>query len=263
MLKEIISGGQAGAERAALDAAIKCNIPHGGWTLRGRKHESGILPPHYNLKEIESTNYSILIEKNVRDSDATLIISNGNLSKESSFTRDVTFKHQRPNLHIDLMKTDSSSAALQISNWISEHHIERLNISGPRESNDPDIYQGVLELLLKLLLMEHIDFNLLIDTLIKCPFRTPEEAIGFLIQELPLKEKVLISNIPEQHFDYFKRKTKKIHRFACYQRANKKSQPSDGEAFHQNDTGDDETLDSIIRGLWNVIRGTHSLKIIK
>jgi len=162
------------------------------------------------------------------------------------------------------MKSDSSSAALKISDWISEHHIERLNISGPRESNDPDIYQGVLELLVKFLLMEHIDFHLLIDKLIKCPFRTQEETIGFLIQELPLKEKVSISNIPEQHFDYFKHKTKKmLRRYAYYQRANKKSQPSNGVTFHENDIGEDKTLDSIIRGLWNVIRGTHSLKILR
>jgi len=75
MIKKIISGGQTGVNQAALDAARKLNIAHGGWIPNGRKTENGPLPVKYNLKELGTTNYSKRTEQNIFDSDGTLILT--------------------------------------------------------------------------------------------------------------------------------------------------------------------------------------------
>ena len=87
MIKKIISGGQTGADRAALDVAIKLNIPHGGWVPKGRPAEDGPIHTKYQLKEMPTDSYSDRTEQNVADSDGTLIISHGELTGGSAFTR--------------------------------------------------------------------------------------------------------------------------------------------------------------------------------
>ena len=79
-IRKIISGGQTGADQAALDFAIDRGIPHGGWVPKGRKTETGMLPEKYQLKEMETASYSKRTEQNVIDSDGTFIISHGTLT---------------------------------------------------------------------------------------------------------------------------------------------------------------------------------------
>ena len=74
MIKKIISGGQTGADRAALDVAIKLGIRHGGWIPKGRKTEDGPLSDKYQLQEMPTASYPARTEQNVIDSDGTLII---------------------------------------------------------------------------------------------------------------------------------------------------------------------------------------------
>ncbi|MFO7970885.1 MAG: putative molybdenum carrier protein [Desulfobacterales bacterium] len=111
MVKKIISGGQTGADRAALDVAIKLGVLHGGWIPKGRLTENGMLDDRYHLKEMETANYNKRTEQNVIDSDGTLIISHGKLTGGSEYTRDMALEHGRPWLHIDLNKTTPSQAA--------------------------------------------------------------------------------------------------------------------------------------------------------
>ena len=80
MITKIISGGQTGADRAALDVAMAHGIPHGGWIPKGRKTEGGPLPTKYQLQEMPTNSYPERTEKNVVDSDGTLIISHGELT---------------------------------------------------------------------------------------------------------------------------------------------------------------------------------------
>ena len=95
MIKKIISGGQTGADKAALDAAIKWDIPHGGWVPKGRRTESGPLSDYYQLKEMHTGDYPSRTEQNVIDSDGTLIISHGELNDGSEYTWQTTKKHGR------------------------------------------------------------------------------------------------------------------------------------------------------------------------
>ena len=147
MITRILSGGQTGADRAALDFAIKHHIPHGGWVPKGRKTEDGTLDQKYQLQKMPTDEYSKRTEKNIVDSDATLILSHASLTGGSALTQSLADKHGKPCIHIDLSKVDIRKAVLIINIWIHRYKIKVLNIAGPRASKDPMIYQAVTELL--------------------------------------------------------------------------------------------------------------------
>jgi hypothetical protein len=100
MISKLISGGQTGADRAALDVAIDLGIPHGGWLPKGRKTEAGRLPAKYQLNELPTDSYPKRTEQNVIDSDGTLIVSHGPLTGGSDYTRQMAEKHGKPLMHI-------------------------------------------------------------------------------------------------------------------------------------------------------------------
>jgi len=142
MLTKIISGGQTGADRAALDVAIEFDIPHGGWIPKGRKTEDGVIPDKYKLKEMPTASYPKRTEKNVLDLDGTLILSHGKLTGGSALTVKMAGKHERPWLHVDFLKNAGFFAARTINSWIAENRIRVLNVAGSRTSKDPAIYQA-------------------------------------------------------------------------------------------------------------------------
>ncbi|BCO10364.1 hypothetical protein GF1_27400 [Desulfolithobacter dissulfuricans] len=147
---KIISGGQTGADRAALDAAIRLNIPHGGWLPRGRRTEEGSLPSRYRLQELPSANYRDRTRQNILDSDGTLIVSFGPLTGGSALTEALAIRHRRPCLHIDLELWQPERAKKAIEQWLRDHNIETLNVAGPRASGEPRIYRAVFDLLLQI-----------------------------------------------------------------------------------------------------------------
>ena len=147
MIKKIISGGQTGVDRAALDFAIKHNIAHGGWIPKGRLAEDNLLPDHYHLKEMPTSSYPARTERNVMDSDGTLIVSRGKLTGGSDLTRKFAILNGRSWIQIDLNQTDHTDAAAKIKEWIDQEEIEILNVAGPRASKDPHIYNKVMEIL--------------------------------------------------------------------------------------------------------------------
>ncbi|WP_310600077.1 putative molybdenum carrier protein [Desulfobulbus sp.] len=144
----IISGGQTGADRAALDAAIALALPHGGWLPRGRKTEAGPLPARYRLKELDSHRYRDRTEKNVLTADGTLICSFGPLTGGSALTEALAIRHDRPLLHIDFELVDKDRARTLVEEWVRRHELGVVNVAGPRASSEPRIYQAVHALLL-------------------------------------------------------------------------------------------------------------------
>jgi hypothetical protein len=114
LIKKIISGGQTGADRAALDVAIKLGISYGGWIPKGRLTEEGFLPEKYQLQEMPTESYPGRTEQNVIDSDGTLIIPHGPLTGGSAYTRKMAMKHAKPWFHIDLNKTPTFHAGMLI-----------------------------------------------------------------------------------------------------------------------------------------------------
>ncbi|BBO80574.1 putative molybdenum carrier protein [Desulfosarcina ovata] len=148
MLKKIVSGGQTGVDRAALDVAMRLGIAHGGWVPKGRLAEDGPLPSYYQLQEMPTDEYAARTEKNVQDSDGTLIISRGTPTGGTDYTREMVLKHGKQLLHIDLaMGQQPSAAGALISSWIEMNRIETLNVAGPRASGDPTIYNEAATIL--------------------------------------------------------------------------------------------------------------------
>jgi len=147
MIEKIISGGQTGADRAALDFAIDNNIHHGGWIPKGRITEAGQLPDKYHLQEMATASYDKRTEQNVIDSDGTVIVSHGNLTGGSALTQTYTIKHHKPRLHLDMENTTITEAADSLNNWIRKNNIKTLNVAGSRASKDNKIYQVTRDLL--------------------------------------------------------------------------------------------------------------------
>lgn len=148
----IVSGGQTGADRAALDVALALGIPCGGWVPQGRLAEDGVIPDWYpNLVEADSSVPDVRTELNVRDSDATLIFSHGPLTGGSAYTRDVAARFGKPHLHVDLAAMPHESAVTAVQLWLEGVRPVTLNVAGPRASGDPEIYEDVKHALLEVL----------------------------------------------------------------------------------------------------------------
>jgi len=137
-INKIISGGQTGVDRAALDAAINNNIDHGGWCPLGRIAEDGPIDSRYQLTETTSSKHAYRTECNVRDSDGTLIINMGHLAGGTALTARFAGVYDKPCLVADLnKKVDIAS----ICNWVSSNKLQTLNVAGPRESKYNGIYK--------------------------------------------------------------------------------------------------------------------------
>ena len=152
---KIISGGQTGADRAALDAAMELSIPHGGWLPRGRKAEDGTVPEQYHLQELASPKYQDRTRKNILESDGTLIVSFGRLTGGSALTEALAIRHDRPCLHLDMEHIAPDRAIAALEQWLDKFAISTLNVAGARASGEPRIYDTVKELLLNINWQDH------------------------------------------------------------------------------------------------------------
>jgi hypothetical protein len=148
LLKKIISGGQTGVDRAALNVAIRMGIPCGGSCPRGRKAEDGVIPQSYPLTETPRPSYEQRTEQNVLDSDGTLILCQGEPTGGTAYTIEKCIKHAKPYLVVDLGHLCSLNT---IFDWLHTHRIQTLNVAGPRESASPGIGQDAEQLLAGLL----------------------------------------------------------------------------------------------------------------
>ncbi|EGF29711.1 putative molybdenum carrier protein [Rhodopirellula baltica] len=147
--KWIISGGQTGVDRGALDAAIELHLPHGGWCPAGRIAEDGRIPDRYLLQEHASRHYPDRTEQNVIDTDATLILYRERISGGTALTKRICRRESRPFLAVNL--DSPKTAAKRIRTWLEEHRPENLNVAGPRESNSPGIGEQTKTLLVHIL----------------------------------------------------------------------------------------------------------------
>jgi predicted Rossmann fold nucleotide-binding protein DprA/Smf involved in DNA uptake len=144
---KIISGGQTGVDRAALDVALKHGIDCGGWCPAGRLDESGIIPARYPVQESPGGGFTERTRRNVRDSDGTIIIYNRELKGGTAETLRYCAELQRPHMVIDASRTDASETAALICNFVREQNIAVLNVAGPRKSEWPQGYEYALRAL--------------------------------------------------------------------------------------------------------------------
>jgi hypothetical protein len=146
-IERVISGGQSGVDRAALDLAIEFGLDSGGWIPKGRLAEDGPLPRRYKMTETPTDDYAQRTKWNVRDSDATLLIFDGELAGGSALT--ATFAEQlgRPCFHADLRAKPANEWVDGILAWLERGEFKILNVAGPRNSKDPAIYDKACNVL--------------------------------------------------------------------------------------------------------------------
>ena len=275
MIRKIISGGQTGVDRAALDVAIKLAVAHGGWIPKGRITESGPLPDNYNLKETRSSSYSDRTEKNVLDSDGTLIISRGSLTGGSAYTREMASRHNRPWLHIDLEQMAAFQAANAINQWVLQNKVEILNVAGPRASKDPTVYKDTVNILESAYYLGLAETSMsgagnikdLLKSQIEPPPeapRTVSEAIDRLAANLPLKDKTTIANmaiseLPNLHLTlgaYI------LNEFGLIS-GNWELMRSCRAATKTPLQHDEDAVGIILEALWRKLQQTHKLRVVK
>ncbi len=140
-LQKIISGGQTGVDRAALDACLQANFPCGGWCTAGRKAEDGEIPLHYPLTEIWSTSYDDRTRKNIREADATLIIYHKHLQGGTLLTHNFAKEIDQP---LFLFKAEPffiEEPLGQLIHFLEINQVKTLNVAGPRASQWADAYK--------------------------------------------------------------------------------------------------------------------------
>jgi hypothetical protein len=274
MLKKIISGGQVGADQAALDAAIKCNFPHGGWIQNGCKTQNGILPEKYHLMEMSVSGYKERIEQNVIKSDGTVIISRGVLSGGAGYSAKMARKHNRPYLHIDLSNTTVSISSAEINTWIIENAIEILNVTGSRTSEDGDVYKDTAHIVENTILLslvnakpgEHLTDHSRREYLEIAPIspKTVEEAVDRLISELDSKDKLKIANMKFDDSVYFDANIHQYFKNTFDVWHGSKDLLADCRTVSGKPIRDENEAEFvIIKTLWERLRESHALRIVK
>lgn len=265
MISKIISGGQTGADRAALDVAIELGIPHGGWIPKGRKTEDGRLPEKYRLKEMPTESYLKRTEQNVIDSDGTLIVSHGKLTGGSELTLDFAIQYKKKLLHIDLNEIRGFSAAQLIKSWIIHNDIKILNVAGPHLSKDPDIYEDTTRLLKAVYHLFFVDSKKFDSGNLKPLYpRTVEQAVDRLFSELPFKDKTHIAKMEDNELELLHPILGK-YILEKYGLGFKSSELLKDCRFMSKNSNlhEDNASAVIIKELWKKLRKTNALRVVK
>ena len=147
---KIISGGQAGVDRAAWDAAIELGIDWGGWVPKGRLAEDGPIPARYDrCRELDVASFAKRTHANVMEGHATLIVSNsGRLTGGTLLTYEYAFHHR-------IVEVATGHPVNLLRDWLEalpvRGEVLRLNVAGPRASKWPEGYESTKRLLLDVL----------------------------------------------------------------------------------------------------------------
>jgi hypothetical protein len=275
MIEKIISGGQTGADQAALDAAIGLDIPHGGWIPKGRITEDGPLPSKYNLVDMPTKSYPERTKKNILESDGTLIFSHGKLTGGSAYTRKIAKQHANPCLHINLDNTGAFMASTENNDWLNENDIKILNVAGARGSKDPLIYEKVMFTIERVYLLNLTESNIKDSPSYSSKLwfdndhptdmpKTVDEVAEDIINSLDQSDKFFFGNLKEEvleplgmALEVFIRQQLEIWsvneelKQSCIQIA--------------RDEGLDESNPPkvIIKRIWQKLRETHKLRVVK
>jgi len=148
MFTKIVSGGQTGVDRAALDVALELGVPCGGWCPQGRRAEDGRIDDRYPLNETPWDGYPQRTEWNVRDSDGTLILTCGESDRGTALTVRLAQERKKPFFVVDVSGDVDVSA---IREWAEAYGVRVLNVAGPRESSSPGIHDQTADLFRRLL----------------------------------------------------------------------------------------------------------------
>ena len=147
LISKIVSGGQTGVDRGALEAALDLGFPYGGYVPKGRRSEDGIVPLEFaTMTEDTRKDYLHRTELNVVNSDATLILTlnvegavTGGTKKTAEFAR----MHGRPCVFVVVSPEVVNPAHLDMAlRFLVENQVRVLNVAGPRESKQPGVQEA-------------------------------------------------------------------------------------------------------------------------
>ncbi len=214
MIRKVISGGQAGVERAALDAALKFMIDCGGWIPEWRAREDEALLKRYRMAVLEGANYVQATERNITEGDGVMVVTRGEVSGSAALHLRLAERHSRPILVVDVERTAAFEAARRAESWIREHGIRVLTVAGSAPGGDADIYDtasGIFEVLCQLLLIDpgrYLDpgggMPAPADRRLESGVRIPEtvdEAVAALQDLLSFHDRSRIARMSEDRLD--------------------------------------------------------------
>ena len=144
---KIISGGQTGVDRAALEVALRHGTECGGWCPAGRLDEFGKIPDHYPVQELQYGSFAERTLQNVKDSDATVVIYLAELRGGTEQSVRFCVELERPYQSIDASTIATEDAAKLIMDFVRKNKIDILNIAGPRQSEWPEGYDYISRVL--------------------------------------------------------------------------------------------------------------------
>jgi hypothetical protein len=272
MIEKIISGGNEGSERAALDAAQKYGIPHSGWIHHMRAEERDKLLASYHLSIIPALDPRAAIRRNVMNADGTLILTVGATAGNTDYARHMTLKSGMQLLGIDLKQYSPLAAASLIASWLEMNHVKRVYITGPAEINRQSAYtlsRKTIEAAILLRLARPADGNIRetrtgnTDRTGKKWPKTVAEAVDMLISDLFLKDKTRISAMQPQELDAL------LPTLGMYIKetfgllgGNHALIKSCMHSTHATRMIPDEACAIIIKSLWNKLQLTHKLRLV-
>jgi hypothetical protein len=277
MIRKIISSGRTGVELAALDVAIKLGLAHGGWAQRGMHNEAGAIEKRYGLTEVIALGFKKAMEENVLNSDGTLLISRGEKTVESQYAVEMALRHKRQFLHVDLNQHSAFEAASLISSWVSMNHVLVAFVTGPTDRQDPKIYSQGKKILETAFYLEFVKTGLhpnqqqekddLIDLADEGKSDFPQsvdEAVHQLKIALPLKDRTVMANMQADELNHLKTGLGEYikHKFGLYAN-NSKLIESCARHGNLEKPIPDEVCAIILRALWQDLRSTHKLRVIK
>ena len=270
VVRKIISGGQTGADQAALDVAIDFGISYGGWVPKGRKTENGPLDPKYEyMKESVSGRYGDRTMQNVVEADGTLIISHGKLTGGSRLTAQFAQKYGRPCLHVDLKETFRFKAAETIRSWVLAQRINVLNVAGPRASADPEISRAVYDILQTAFFMDMAFSSLEAGSpkpvpRLKAGPSTIAKAVQELVKVMPLRDKIWLARLSRENLrNVLPAVSSMMKQYGVWPEDNPELMADCIMQANPSPITPDEAPLTLLVAVWNELRQTHSLRRIK
>jgi hypothetical protein len=273
-IQKIISGGLSVSDQVALDAAIRLGILHDGYIPWGRMTEIGTLPSKYKLKELNTDNHFDCIEKNVKESKGTLIISAGKFNDDAEYARKMTLKYSHQFLYVDLELTPSFEAATLVNDWIQMYNIDVLYVIGPFANEYRYVDRHVTVIVEGALLLDIMDaphgskiqdipYNEYLQKLQAVP-KTVDEAVDQIMSDMSLDERVRLANYDKENLRVINYSLSIFIRNQLFMKdVNKDLFESCREVSGNKNLNEATAALVIIEKLWERLRETHRLRIVK
>jgi len=274
MLKKIISGGLTVADQAVLDAAISMGIPYGGYIPWGRITEIGTLPSKYQLQELNTDDHLYCVERNVKESTGTLIISVGELNDDSKYARKITIKHSHQVFVVDLELTPSFEAVTLANDWIQKYNIDELYIIGPFTYEYLNIDRHMTIIVEGALLLDLMDApqgskitdyykDMYLQKLPDLP-KTVDEAVDQIMSDMTLDERARMANFDEEELRVVNYSLSIFIRNQLFMKDINKGLFESCLAVSDNkNLNESMAALVIIEKLWEKLRNTYRLRIVK